>query len=75
MSWRTDVIEAMPIGVELTAPMITDILRPNAKPWERRSIISRVFKALQTEEQYSSVVRVGERNIGNRKVIVWKRVF
>lgn len=74
MSFRSEVLEAMPVGVKLSAPMIADIIRPDAKPWERRSVIARVFKALQMEEQYHSVIRDGTVNVNGHEAVLWVKV-
>lgn len=74
MTWRAEVIEAMPLGVEMTAPEIAQRIRPNMAEWERRTCISRVYKALVTEESYHSVVRAGTVKIRGKEVVLWKRV-
>lgn len=74
MTWRTDMLDAMPLGVEMTAPQIAEKMCPDMKDWERRNVISRIYGALIKEESYHTVRRVGKIKVGGREMILWTKV-
>ena len=75
MTWRTEVIESMPLRVKISVPELAERVRPNMKSYERRGIISRVYGALRTEEPYGTIVCLGEGiDSRGKKAILWMKL-
>lgn len=74
MTLRAEVIDAMPIGVEMSAPEIARRIWPDMKSWETKSHVVGVYNKLILSEDNGTVTsRIVTR--GKRKVRMWTRVM
>lgn len=76
MSLRSEVLDCMPIGVEMITPEIAYKVRPNDSESQHRITTSRVYNALSILTKWEDVKLVGKIKTGkqNSEVAVWVRV-
>ena len=72
MSLKSEVLESMPIGVEMLTPEIAYKIRPEDTEYQHRMTTTRVYNALSLLAKWGDVELVGQTNAGQNKSVVNK---
>lgn len=75
MSWKDEIIEAMPIREEITVQEIVAKIRPGLSVYDQRIAYNKAYSILKKQIKWGTVQMVGfKRNENNLKVSVWMRM-